>query len=57
VEVAAAAGVIGTEISNFEPLAAAFAEECLGRFLAGEAIGDAVRARGSRCSRRATRSG
>jgi hypothetical protein len=44
VEVAAAAGVIGTEITNFEPLASAFAEECLGRFLAGEAIGDAVRA-------------
>ena len=39
-----AAGVIGTEISIFEPLACAFAEECLRRFLAkGEAIGDAVR--------------
>ncbi len=44
VEVAAAAGVIGTEITNFEPLASAFAEECLARFLGGEAIGEAVRA-------------
>jgi hypothetical protein len=43
VENAAAAGVIGTEITNFEPLAAAFAEECLRRFLGGEAIGEAVR--------------
>jgi hypothetical protein len=28
-----AAGVIGTEITIFEPLAAKFAEECLGRFI------------------------
>lgn len=40
-----AAGVIGTEITVFEPLACAFAEECLRRFLVnGETIGDAVRA-------------
>jgi len=39
-----AAGVIGTEITIFEELAAAFAEECLRRFLAGGmTIGDAVR--------------
>ncbi|HYI19327.1 MAG TPA: hypothetical protein VD836_11485, partial [Solirubrobacteraceae bacterium] len=43
VENAAAAGVIGTEITNFEPLASAFAEECLRRFLSGESIGEAVR--------------
>jgi hypothetical protein len=39
----AAAGVIGTEITVFEPLARAFAEECLTRFLAGEPLGWAVR--------------
>lgn len=40
-----AAGVIGTEITVFEPLACAFAEKCLRRFLVnGETIGDAVRA-------------
>ncbi|HEY3078311.1 MAG TPA: CHAT domain-containing protein [Chloroflexota bacterium] len=38
-----AAGVIGTEITIFEPLARAFAEECLRRFLAGVEIGEAVR--------------
>jgi len=39
-----AAGVIGTEITIFEELAAAFAEECLRRFLVGgETIGDSVR--------------
>ncbi len=38
-----ASGVIGTEITIFEPLARAFAEECLRRFLAGESIGEAVR--------------
>jgi hypothetical protein len=39
-----AAGVIGTEITIFEQLARAFAEECLHRFLVkGEPIGDAVR--------------
>jgi hypothetical protein len=43
VQQAEAAGVIGTEITVFEPLASAFAEECLGRFFAGDQIGDAVR--------------
>jgi len=43
VEVAGACGVIGTEITIFELLARAFAEECLGRFLKGERIGDAIR--------------
>lgn len=43
IEVAGASGVIGTEITIFEPLAGAFAEECLRRFLAGEQIGTAVR--------------
>jgi hypothetical protein len=38
-----AAGVIGTEITIFEPLARAFAEECLRRFLDGAEIGEAVR--------------
>lgn len=44
-----ASGVIGTEITIFEPLAVKFAEECLKRFLgappfdAGMPIGDAVR--------------
>ena len=37
------AGVIGTEITIFEELATIFAEECLGRFLQGEAIGAALR--------------
>lgn len=37
-----AAGVIGTEITMFEPLAAPFAEECLRRFLGGAEIGEAV---------------
>jgi hypothetical protein len=37
------AGAIGTEIMVFEPLASAFAEECLRRFLAGESIGWAIR--------------
>jgi hypothetical protein len=38
------AGVIGTEITIFEPLACDFAEECLRRFLAGGVlIGEAVR--------------
>jgi hypothetical protein len=39
----AAAGVIGTEITIFEPLACAFAEECLSRFFQGASIGEAVR--------------
>src|SRR5207244_9744776 len=43
VDVAGAAGVIGTEITIFEPLACAFAEECLRRFLGGAEIGQAVR--------------
>jgi hypothetical protein len=43
VEVAGASGVIGTEITVFERLACAFAEECLRRFVAGMPIGDAVR--------------
>jgi hypothetical protein len=38
-----AAGVIGTEITVFEPLASAFAEDCLRRFLAGDALGWAIR--------------
>ena len=39
-----AAGVIGTEITIFEPLARSFAEDCLYRFLVrGKTIGDAVR--------------
>jgi len=43
VENAFAAGVIGTEITIFEPVARAFAEECLRRFLDGQPIGEAVR--------------
>jgi hypothetical protein len=43
IEVARACGVIGTEITIFEPLAIAFAEECLRRFLNGAQIGDSVR--------------
>lgn len=39
-----AAGVVGTEISIFEPIAAAFAEECFRRFLLEkETLGDAIR--------------
>jgi hypothetical protein len=38
-----AAGVIGTEITVFEPLARAFAEAALERFLNGAPIGEAVR--------------
>jgi hypothetical protein len=40
---AQASGVIGSEITIFEPLARVFAEECLRRFLGGAPIGDAVR--------------
>jgi len=40
---AQASGVIGTEITIFEPLARVFAEECLRRFLGGATIGEAVR--------------
>ena len=44
VEVSHAAGVIGTEITIYEPIAVAFAEECLLRFLIDrQPIGDAVR--------------
>ena len=40
-----AAGVIGTEITNFVPVATVFGEECLRRFMVeGESIGEAVRA-------------
>lgn len=38
-----ASGVIGTEITIFEPLACAFAECCIGEFLSGKEIGQAVR--------------
>ena len=41
---ARAAGVMGTEITIFEPLARAFAEDCLRRFLSGTELGEAVRA-------------
>ena len=49
VQQSGAAGVIGTEITIFEPLAAKFAEECLGRFIGAPPhtqnmpIGQAVR--------------
>ena len=43
VENAAASGVMGTEITIFEPLACAFAEGFLRRFLSGVPIGEAVR--------------
>lgn len=43
VEIGQATGVIGTEITIFEPLARAFAEDCLGRFLLGQPIGQAIR--------------
>jgi hypothetical protein len=43
VENADAAGVIGTEITIFESLASAFAEEWLRRMLAGENLGRAIR--------------
>jgi hypothetical protein len=44
VEVSHAAGVIGTEITIYEPIAVAFAEACLHRFLIKrETIGEAVR--------------
>ncbi len=39
-----AAGVVGTEISIFEPIAVTFAEECFRRFLLEkETLGDAIR--------------
>ncbi|MBI3544084.1 MAG: hypothetical protein HY075_12505 [Deltaproteobacteria bacterium] len=43
VENAAAAGVIGTEITAFEPYATTFAERCLSKLLDGAELGDAVR--------------
>jgi hypothetical protein len=43
VKLSSAAGVIGTEITIFEPLARAFAEEFLRRFLGGEPVGTAIR--------------
>jgi hypothetical protein len=44
IQVAGAAGVIGTEITVFEPLAQAFAEDCLRRFLVGsKTLGESVR--------------
>jgi hypothetical protein len=44
VEVANAAGVIGTEITIFESLARSFAEDCLRRFIVdGKSIGEAIR--------------
>jgi hypothetical protein len=38
-----ASGVVGTEITLFEPLACAFAEEFMRRFLAGLSVGKAIR--------------
>jgi hypothetical protein len=44
IEVANASGVIGTEITVFEPLAKRFAEHCLRRFMVeGQSIGEAIR--------------
>jgi hypothetical protein len=44
IQTANAAGVIGTEITIFEPLAVAFAEECLKQFLqGGKTLGEAMR--------------
>jgi hypothetical protein len=43
VETVGAAGVIGTEITIYEPLAVAFGEACLRAFLDGTPIGEAVR--------------
>lgn len=43
IENANAAGVIGTEITIFEPIATAFGEECLRRFFGKSTIGEAVR--------------
>lgn len=44
VQTSNAAGVIGTEITIFEPIATQFAEECLRRFLfADQTLGEAVR--------------
>jgi hypothetical protein len=44
VQTGRASGVIGTEISVFEPLATAFAQACLERFVGGrQELGDAIR--------------
>jgi hypothetical protein len=44
IDTSSAAGVIGTEITNFVPVAKLFAEECLKRFIVdGQTIGEAVR--------------
>ncbi|MCP5094274.1 MAG: hypothetical protein GY943_01845, partial [Chloroflexi bacterium] len=44
IEESAAAGVIGTEITIFEPIAVTFGEECMRRFLVErESIGASVR--------------
>ena len=43
VENTGASGVIGTEITIFEPLATQFAKHCLDRFLDGAPVGAAVR--------------
>ncbi len=43
VEIGQASGVIGTEITIFEPMARAFAEGFLAQFFAGQPIGQAVR--------------
>ena len=40
---AQAGGVVGTDITVFEPLATRFAVACLGRFLSGTPLGEAVR--------------
>ena len=44
VEASRAAGIIGAEITIFEPIAVTFAEECLRRFLVErQTIGEAIR--------------
>ena len=43
VTVARASGVIGTEITIFEPLAGSFAEAFMRSFVAGKPVGDAIR--------------
>ena len=43
VQVANACGVIGTEVTVFEPLACAFAEKFMARFLNGDMVGQAIR--------------
>jgi hypothetical protein len=44
IQVSNAAGVIGTEITIYEPIATTFGEECLTQFLkGGKTLGEAVR--------------